>query len=89
MKSITILKINLKSFILSLAGIILLSLTTSCTVDEIENGSSTKAKTFILKEQVFHKGDSLQYSGKPNDSLPVGEIIPPIKNTPPPPPVNP
>ena len=85
MKSTTILKNKSKYFKLSFAVLSIVSLMTSCTVDEIESDTTS----IILKEQLLQRSDSLQYSGKPNDSLPDGNIVPPIKNTPPPPPTNP
>ncbi len=85
MKSTTILKNKSKYFKLSFAVLAIVSLMTSCTVDEIESDTTS----IILKEQLLQRSDSLQYLGKPNDSLPDGHIVPPIKNTPPPPPTNP
>lgn len=74
MKSTTILKNKSKYFKLLFAVIAIVSLMTSCTVDEIESDTTS----IILKEQLLQRSDSLQYSGKPIDSLPDGEIIPPI-----------
>lgn len=89
MKSTTILKNKSKYFKLSFAVIAVVSLMTSCTVDEIETEPTRDTTTIVLKEKLLQRGDSLQYTGKPIDSLPNGDIIPPIKNTPPPPPTNP
>jgi hypothetical protein len=67
MKPSTIQKNNSKSLILSLAGIALLSLMTSCTVDEIETLPKNNPTTTLIKEQFLQRGDTIPETNKGGD----------------------
>jgi hypothetical protein len=67
MKPSTVQKNNSKSLILSLAGIALLSLMTSCTVDEIETLPNNNSTTIVIKEQFLQRGDSTATTNKDGD----------------------
>ena len=79
MKPSTIQKNITKSLILSLAGIALLSLTTSCTVDEIETLPTDNSTTIIIKEQFLQRGDTIPETNKDGDIVPPTSQIPPKK----------
>ena len=79
MKPSTVQKNNSKSLILSLAGIALLSLMTSCTVDEIETTPNNNKNSITVKEQFFQKGDTIPETNKEVDIVPPTSQIPPKK----------
>lgn len=72
-------KISLNKIIIAVAILASMSSLISCSVDEMEPINPTvTTKTIFINEQFLQRGDSLQNTGKINDSIPTGEIVPPI-----------
>jgi len=80
MKPSTIQKNQLKSVVLSLTGFVLLSLSASCTVDEIETLPNNNSTAVIVKEKFLQK-DASTISNRGDDYVPpvIIATIPPKK----------